>query len=116
MSQVRGMTRCSRAIAYAASLSAVKISTLEYRWRPSRASKARRLACVKARSRRIWRHPAEVCVDPVEHCSQTHVRGAFRWSEIQVQRDRIEAGEEPPGQVGYGELENGRPHELGETG
>ena len=27
------MTRCSRAIAYAASLSAVKISTLEYRWR-----------------------------------------------------------------------------------
>src|SRR5438093_1133253 len=59
---------------------------------------------------------AEVRLDPVEHCSQTHVRGAFRWSEIQVQRDRVEAGEEPAGQVGYGELENGRPHELGETG
>ena len=33
-----------------------------------------------------------------------------------MQRDRVEAGEEPPGQVGYGELEDGRPHELGETG
>src|SRR5256712_13834300 len=71
---------------------------------------------VEVRPAGIWRYPAEVCVDPVEHCSQTHVRGAFRWSEIQVQRDRIEAGEEPPGQVGYGELENGRPHELGEAG
>src|SRR3989442_3522153 len=56
MSQVRGMTGRSRAIAYAVSLSAVKISTLEHRWRPSRDSKARRLAYVKDRSRRIWRH------------------------------------------------------------
>src|SRR5947207_10969304 len=58
---------------------------------------------VEVRPAGIWRYPAEVCVDPVEHRSQTHVLGAFRGSEIQVQRDRVEAGEEPPGQVGYGE-------------
>src|SRR5213593_4419671 len=71
---------------------------------------------VEVRPAGIWRYPAEVCVDPVEHRSQTHVRGAFRGSEIQVQRNRVEAGEEPPGQVGDGEFENGRPHEFGETG
>src|SRR2546426_1166203 len=40
---------------------------------------------VEVRPAGIWRYPAEVCVDPVEHCSQTHVRGALPgWPNVPI--------------------------------
>src|SRR3989441_382995 len=61
-------------------------------------------------------HPTEIRIGGVEHGSQACVSGTFLWSEVEVQRDRVEAGEEPPGEVGDGELEDGRSYKLGEAG
>src|SRR3989441_11793598 len=61
-------------------------------------------------------HPIEIRVGAVERGSQACVSRTFLWSEVDVQRDRVEAGEETPGEVGDGELEDGRSYKLGEAG
>jgi hypothetical protein len=52
----------------------------------------------------------------VKQCPQARVRTAFLGSEVQVQRDRIEAGKKSPREIGDGQLEDGRSDELGEAG
>src|SRR3989441_854297 len=61
-------------------------------------------------------HPTEIRIGGVEHGSQACVSGTFLWSEVEVQRDRVEAGEKTPGEVGDGKLEAGGSHKLGEAG
>src|SRR6266508_1230023 len=58
----------------------------------------------------------EVCVHALEDRTQVRVRGAFLGGEVQVQRDRVEAGEKSAGEVADGELEDRRPHELAQAG
>ena len=48
--------------------------------------------------------------------AQAGVRRALVPAEIEVQRDRVEAGEESPRQIGDGELEDRGPDQLGEAG
>ena len=61
-------------------------------------------------------HPTEIRVGAVEHGSQACVSGTFLGSEVEVQRDRVEAGEKTSGEIRDGELENSRSHKLREAG
>jgi len=51
-----------------------------------------------------------------EQRRQARVRTAFLGSEVQVQRDRIEAGKKSAREISDSELEDGRSEELGEAG
>ena len=64
----------------------------------------------------VSKKPAEVRMGAAEQRSQARVRTAFLGSEVQVQRDRIEAGKKAPREIGNGELEDDRSDELGEAG
>jgi len=50
-----------------------------------------------------------------EQRRQARVRTAFLGSEVQIQRDRIEAGKKSPREISDSELEDGRSDELGEA-
>jgi hypothetical protein len=63
---------------------------------------------------RFRRHPPEFGVDAAEQRMQGRVGGTFLGRELQVERNGVEAREEPSGEVGDGEFEDGRADQLRE--